>query len=717
MRRTGRTGGPTTRDGGDDTTTPQSGQDFFPPPEEEIQMQQEDSDSDSEDTLAYTEEGLPSEVLPPPTLRWRIVSANIGPAGLTRSWESIAQIIKSLPAVVMLQDVKVSLRRLTQVREQAERLFPAYRMFINPVTRPWVLPVQNVSKIQRSTLAVAGVATLIHRGWAHRAAIYDKKNLANSSSVPLQLDNILVLRHEDPFTGVKGLWMNVYNDTSSHPERQDQTLKSVQAIIEYNRDKFDFVIAAGDWNASLHPRGHGLWGTPPPAPDSAADRRFREWTQAIAVHTLSSGRWTFRRFMPNEVRSTIDYIFWTGKSTPALTDICAEEEWSFDPVHDHRVVSVTLSGQQWSPLPALFEMTRKVRINNNLWGEKGDQWKDALSTRLSSLDSVADDPFAQLEGAVKIAAEVGCSCFGVTGARKGKALVQPRLRLPSPEERKLTRHLRTLRIALSNIHSRSSARKEITKAMSVLLDSGCIPSSEPHSFRANPSAPEFSEWVSQWKSHIRVHITETRNSLYQLTREIASLELAVTRSKAQERMNTPGSKEIRRWVGKYSAPISAVYLRSEHPDMLIIPNDAVRTSTIQACQRYGISVESALTHTIIRHIPIQHMVHLLQCQRHSACEVKCTQAGRLVSEDTDKLAAWEFFLASEALSTRSGCPLCEGRHIIPIVEVLAKDRSIRYWCHCCGQFISSSFTHHQPRSKVHSPSKSLPANLSSDEGL
>ena len=58
----------------------------------------------------------------------------------------------------------------------------------------------------------------------------------------------------------------------------------------------------------------------------------------------------------------------------------------------------------------------------------------------------------------------------------------------------------------------------------------------------------------------------------------------------------------------------------------------------------------------------------------------------MVTSASDKLAAIEHHLLSEALATKTRCSVCQGTDFIPITEIQQRERSMHLWCSQCKKF-------------------------------
>ena len=90
--------------------------------------------------------------------------------------------------------------------------------------------------------------------------------------------------------------------------------------------------------------------------------------------------------------------------------------------------------------------------------------------------------------------------------------------------------------------------------------------------------PSRAEWVARWLSTLR----ETRTACTEQMRALQQQELREHTTQAREaailRMATPGTKELKRWLGGTVEPVSLHFLKIKHPDTqeVAFPNKEVQ---------------------------------------------------------------------------------------------------------------------------------------------
>ena len=133
-----------------------------------------------------------------------IISLNVGPVGLRGSMHMFEQLFQRRPAVILLQDTKLTARGIQSCKAILKDMAPEYCL------------VPNSTKSPHHPFYVR-TAIIIHRGWTHALGSLDAKNMQNGSSDPMVWENVQAVKHTDPHLGTTGLWLNVYSPISTDP--------------------------------------------------------------------------------------------------------------------------------------------------------------------------------------------------------------------------------------------------------------------------------------------------------------------------------------------------------------------------------------------------------------------------------------------------------------------------------------------------------------------
>ena len=280
----------------------------------------------------------------------------MGPVGLLQSIHELLPILSNRPAVVFLQDTRLTKKGIERCKATLRNAAPEYCLVPNPV---------------RSTKPPFTVRTaiIIHRGWVHALGPLDAKNLQNGEVKPMLLKNVQAITHVDPHLGTKGLWINVYSPIAPHREKQADTLWTINRILQHRTNSYTFTILAGDWNASLVART-GCQCT------ETADTRFKAWFQANNLKVISSRTPTFLSVAQRNYRATLDYIFMQTMINGAITH--AYNKRTGELKHDHKGLHCIIQGVPCSNLPRLEEMLSTPRLDKSQWPTRKERWKDKV---------------------------------------------------------------------------------------------------------------------------------------------------------------------------------------------------------------------------------------------------------------------------------------------------------------------------------------------------
>ena len=109
----------------------------------------------------------------------RVRTLNVGRAGLRESLPHIVGLFADLPAVVFIQEARLPLRAVRDLKKQAHRLLPHYSLFVG------ALPAPDSSNASRRR---AQVVTFVHCQLAARASLLEvTRQLGDSSAASRQI--------------------------------------------------------------------------------------------------------------------------------------------------------------------------------------------------------------------------------------------------------------------------------------------------------------------------------------------------------------------------------------------------------------------------------------------------------------------------------------------------------------------------------------------------
>jgi hypothetical protein len=154
-------------------------------------------------------------------------------------------------------------------------------------------------------------------------------------------------------------------------------------------------------------------------------------------------------------------------------------------------------------------------------------------------------------------------------------------------------------------------------------------------------------------------------------------------------MATPGSKEVKKWLGGVVEPVSLHLLKMRHPDTLIATDlpPPVRRTLVDAGQLWATLVTEQGTTVTIDGVRPSRMAYLLQIVEGHKCTLSTKDPTRLTADPGDKLAIWEHHLGMEALATKARCHLCKGQSLCPLTKTEGDRRTLQHWCQACHHFV------------------------------
>jgi hypothetical protein len=290
-----------------------------------------------------------------------------------------------------------------------------------------------------------------------------------------------------------------------------------------------------------------------------------------------------------------------------------------------------------------------------------------------------------LEKAITVAISVAEATFGTTGGA-----AKPKIKRLSNQETKFNKQIRTLKTALNDLYRLLSNSGKPTSALLSLWSAGVLPELKTSPTTLQRLAdPRNHAWAGLWMDVIRQNLADTKAELRQFQKDLSTQQATVARTKAIERMATPGSKEIRRWLGGGKEPSSSVFMRTDYPDTITIPGTTAPPpiDLLLVCAKHDIT--SLIAHspeqTSISNIPPSLLHELLLTLEDSSCTLSCTHPDKLVEGDSDKLIAWEHYLAKEAIATKARCQWCLCASLLPLTRLIDGLRRVTIWCTSCNR--------------------------------
>jgi len=154
------------------------------------------------------------------------------------------------------------------------------------------------------------------------------------------------------------------------------------------------------------------------------------------------------------------------------------------------------------------------------------------------------------------------------------------------------------------------------------------------------------------------------------------------------RMATPGTKELKRWLGGTVEPVSLHFLKIKHPDTLEVafPNREVQLALSEAGRIWASTTTVQRNNITLEGIQPARFARFLDMAAGCSCRITYCDPDRLTADPMDKLAIWEHHLGKEALATKARCCHCRQQNLCPLSWQDEETRSLRHWCQSCHNF-------------------------------
>jgi hypothetical protein len=610
-----------------------------------------------------------------------IISLNVGRAGICKSFMQLQQIFASRPGVVMFQETWLKKSALSRFCIFARKLVPGYSVFAKTAT-------QDCSKDD-----ILQVITFVHGALSARSTQLELSQFAEECcGIPTRelCTNLQCIRTTDLFTEKRILFVNIYQFQSARHNQQKAMLHLLSQIIKRERPHVDEILIGGDWNASLETRMG--YSTDLQSDTQLADIRLKKWIEVNQLNLINTPSWTWESNKHNVdpiQRASLDFFVTKSSSFQCLVHA------SPDPAHDHRLVCVGIPYSLISPLPELPRITARGRLNMSTWrvtepGKRSlkEEWQTSLSEKLNELDVI--DKTERMQKALEIALQTAETILGVSKPRQVSHIP-----FHSSEAKRLLSRRRDARAAITDLRSRimntTHSSMKMSKALRKAWDRQWIPTglSYQTANQINQHKESALEWASalqRIKSKMDDEFKQLRNSEISLARKEAIVN-AITR------MNTPGSKEIKRLMGKVAEKVSAPYFVSEAPCALAVEHLVQNPFTDCYIQSFAPRSKRVTdgNKTTISGIPpdkLLGILRVLKCEKLTFTLLEqgsdSNTAGYPCCTAEEKLASTEYHLAAAALATKARCPLCcHFQSLVPLSDNQAARRVV-HWCKICN---------------------------------
>ena len=349
----------------------------------------------------------------------------------------------------------------------------------------------------------------------------------------------------------------MYSPTTSELLEQSELHAALPEVLKSFNPRPDFVVLGGDWNASLDRHV----GTANRAM-AEADEGFRKMVETSHLRRVTGAHPTFHHMSLAAYQSTLDYIFVGPTAAPLQYTYCIHP--SPDPRHDHMVVRAQILGLPASPLPTLQQLVKPIRLRMERLPEHQEQLVEQVRAKLDMLPE--NDATVRLVNAISAAVAVAKELLGTTGGA---------IRIPGPrlstEMLRLRDEHRVLTTAIRDLVRITMHHQRCTGALRKVWSMQIVPSAPRKKIWVleQLTNPQQAAWVADWLIVMRTARTVRTEAMRALQTDEARDQADKARAAAIQRMSTPGSREVKRWLGGSIEPVSLHFLKANHPDTLL----------------------------------------------------------------------------------------------------------------------------------------------------
>jgi ribonuclease HI len=575
------------------------------------------------------------------------------------------------PAVVMIQDAKITGLSVKKLKDFSHRVLPEYALF-----------TRTSLKGKRDEVRVV---TFVHHALAARGTQIDisKMIVPNAACQLTELAaRVQVIKTSDVHTDVQVLWINIYNFLATQHAEQQALLDLVGQIVSEWGPKVGHVIIGGDWNASLSPR----LGYAQSTETSRADQRLKSWLHASATLGLVALEPAEPTWLSpaQDHEAVLDRFVVRTVGSPVCRVTPSEHV-----VYDHMSVSVTLDGSVVSPLPTRWDIIKPRRLKMQLWPERRAQWASLLSAKIAGLGD-GGDPVSLADSAQALAVKTAHQVLGTSGGKRASLIP-----FHSTAYKKLVAVIRVTKAARMDIHKRlcNTGPARPSKAMRAAWDRGILPGTKvPYSHLSDVWATANAPWTKEWLGLL----VERFQSFSRELRSVRHQEIRVATEQAMEariaRMARGGSGEIQRLLGKRCPVVSPPYVATTYPDQVLITclsESLLLQAAIFSCAptaTLAVESDAGAAHTLrVSQIPCGRLAAILGAAEGHKVSLANTKV-QYVQEPSDRLTAWESHLACEAAASHTRCSVCKQQDTVPVSSTTPV-RQIRFFCSDCCAFV------------------------------
>ena len=190
-----------------------------------------------------------ASVPPPPTLPYSsrfnnaaIVSCNLGPAGWWGNETTIRALVRSRPALILLQDVRLREKHLgsNKFRNQLARVAPGYKAFFTARS----LPAEDAGRAPYPMACI----TLYHESLGQTERVSEKGGREAAAR-----GRVLGTVHHNPRHKTTLLCVNVYLPVAGQEAQFDECWSYARDLVQRMTEKYPdlHVVLAGDFNTAF----------------------------------------------------------------------------------------------------------------------------------------------------------------------------------------------------------------------------------------------------------------------------------------------------------------------------------------------------------------------------------------------------------------------------------------------------------------------------------
>mmetsp|Transcript_18188 Transcript_18188/g.36743 ORF Transcript_18188/g.36743 Transcript_18188/m.36743 type:complete len:389 (-) Transcript_18188:1210-2376(-) len=232
-------------------------------------------------------------------------------------------------------------------------------------------------------------------------------------------------------------YVNVYQYTSQHPEKQRRLLRALTIIMRFLRERSSLICVMGDMNAAWHGERKGYSGN-----FDKVDRMLTDWIQGEQLQLPTRSYQHTWESPSGPQKGHLDYIMvWRDQKIK----FSAQTLVSPHPSHDHLFVHAKFGGDIIIRPSVAEEEKVYPRLDFHDWPLCKDQWAALTAAAVQELQKQELDPITMMERSWKVAYDIAFDLIG----KWPKKIGAPAYR--NKTTRRLLKHITHLRKALQEL--------------------------------------------------------------------------------------------------------------------------------------------------------------------------------------------------------------------------------------------------------------------------